>query len=324
MSIVSIIVPIYKTEIYLDKCIGSIVNQTYKNIEIILVNDDSPDNSKSLCEKWAKLDERIVIINKENGGLSSARNAGLDIAKGDYITFIDSDDYIEPEMVEKLLDAIVMQGTDIVACRYQDVDEDYNIIVRDKMNDFRLEYNKNYTGEEYLRNILDEITQPMAWAKLYSKAFVDNKRFVLGSHCEDNLFIYQYLQQDNTICFIPEVLYNYLMREGSITAGFNKKTYTDRILSSDYMLKRAETEFHSLIDSAKSNNYLNLIRFISHMPLEYIKNKDETYISVITRIKKNLKDILNSSIHYQYKFYLLLFFVLPKLANSIVNLIDKN
>ncbi len=324
MKLVSVIVPIYKTELFLDKCISSIANQTYKNIEIILVNDDSPDNSKALCEEWAKLDERIIILNKKNGGLSSARNSGLDVAKGDYITFIDSDDYIEPEMVEKLLNAIISQGADMAACRYRDVDEHYNSIARDQMSNFRLEFFKNYTGEEYLRYIIEETAPPMAWAKLYSKNFIANKRFVLGSRSEDNLFLYQHVTANTSITFIPDVLYNYLMRNDSITSTFNEKTYSDRIVSSDYILKRTQDEFFSLRNCARLNNHLSLIRFVSHMPLSFIKEKNKTYLTVISRIKRDFKEILCSKLSYKFKLYLLLFFVSPKLANFIVRLLEKN
>ena len=115
---VSIIVPVYNVEKYLDKCIESIVNQTYRNIEIILVDDGSPDKCPEICNEWAKKDDRIKVIHKENGGLSSARNAALEIAQGDYITFVDSDDWIENDMIQSMLTCAAKNDADIVCCGF--------------------------------------------------------------------------------------------------------------------------------------------------------------------------------------------------------------
>ena len=114
--LVSIIIPIYNVENYLEQCIISVVHQTYKNLEIILVNDGSPDNSGKICDDFALMDKRIKVIHKMNGGLSSARNAGIDIAKGEYLGFVDSDDTIEPFMYEKLMTAIKRDGIDLAVC----------------------------------------------------------------------------------------------------------------------------------------------------------------------------------------------------------------
>ena len=115
---ISVIVPVYETEGLLDRCVESIVGQTYKNLEIILVDDGSPDNCPAMCDEWAEKDSRIRVIHKENGGVSSARNAALDIATGDYIGFVDSDDWIEPEMYSSLIQKISESGKNIALCSY--------------------------------------------------------------------------------------------------------------------------------------------------------------------------------------------------------------
>ena len=115
-ELISVIIPIYKVEDYLDECISSVVNQTHKNLEIILVDDGSPDNCGMMCDEWAKKDDRIKVVHKSNGGLSDARNAGLNIAVGEYIAFIDSDDFIMPNMFEELYSAFDTPEIDIVAC----------------------------------------------------------------------------------------------------------------------------------------------------------------------------------------------------------------
>lgn len=124
---VSIIVPIYNSSQYLSKCINSIIKQTYENIEIILVNDGSTDNSLGICEEYSKLDDRIVVLDKENGGVSSARNYGIDVSTGDYIGFVDSDDYISLDMYESLVNAVIEFDADIVECGYYLIDSDKNL-----------------------------------------------------------------------------------------------------------------------------------------------------------------------------------------------------
>ena len=115
-ELISVIIPIYNVEAYLDECIASVIAQTYSNLEIILVDDGSPDNCPQMCDEWAAKDSRIRVIHKENGGLSDARNAGIDIATGEYIAFVDSDDWIEPEMYEIMLAALKNENADICAC----------------------------------------------------------------------------------------------------------------------------------------------------------------------------------------------------------------
>ena len=124
MELISIVVPVYKVEPYLDKCVSSIVNQTYKNLEIILVDDGSPDNCPVMCDAWAEKDNRIRVIHKPNGGLSDARNAGMSAATGELIAFVDSDDWIAPDMYEKLYHRLTEDGSDIAACGVQMVWED--------------------------------------------------------------------------------------------------------------------------------------------------------------------------------------------------------
>ena len=131
---ISIIVPVYKVEKYLDKCVNSIVGQTYKNLEIILVDDGSPDNCPAMCDEWAQKDSRIKVIHKKNGGLSSARNAGLDACTGDYIGFVDSDDWIEPDMYEYLLNIGMKNNADVSRCEFVIEAENSDITV-DSQND---------------------------------------------------------------------------------------------------------------------------------------------------------------------------------------------
>ena len=181
---VSVIVPIYKVEPYLDQCVQSIVNQTYKNLEIILVDDGSPDNSPAMCDAWAEKDNRIRVIHKENGGFSSARNAGLDAATGDYIQFVDSDDWILPDMTAALVSCAVKENADVVRCGYcENVDGDTQEICTNSRT-YCPEYNKLVID---IMN--DGLMSGAVWNKLYKRGVLDGIRFRPG-YSEDILFNY--------------------------------------------------------------------------------------------------------------------------------------
>ena len=180
--IISVVVPIYNVEPYLSTCIESIVNQTYNNLEIILVDDGSPDNCPQICDQWAGKDKRIVVIHKKNGGLSDARNAGINIAKGQYISFIDSDDYIEPTLYEKMLQAIINTGAEIACCGRYVIDNDKQVLrtchVMNGINKFDVE---SALREMLYANCIEEA----AWDKLYKIDLFDNIRYPVGEINED-------------------------------------------------------------------------------------------------------------------------------------------
>lgn len=210
--LISVIVPIYKVEQYLDKCITSIVNQTYKNLEIILVDDGSPDNCPTICDKWKEQDNRIVVIHKENGGLSDARNAGLDICKGDYIAFVDSDDYIHEKMYETLIKVLLEKNCDIVQCDFLRVTEDQHL------NNESLQYMiKEYNTKEALYSLINENPlKQVVWNKLYRRYIFDTLRFEAGKLNEDDFFTYQAFDKCKKVCSINTFLYYYLVRNTSI------------------------------------------------------------------------------------------------------------
>ena len=172
---ISVIVPVYKVENFLDRCVESIVGQTYENLEIILVDDGSPDNCPALCDAAAAKDARIRVIHQKNGGLSAARNAGLDAARGAWIGFVDSDDYIAPEMYEVLYQAVQSTGADLALCDYAEVDETgapclppYTGLAQ-----------RIFTGRELLKRATNTMAQP-AWNKLYRRAIFAQLRYPEG------------------------------------------------------------------------------------------------------------------------------------------------
>lgn len=218
-KLISVIVPVYNVEKYLDKCIKSIVNQTYKNLEIILVDDGSPDNCPEICDKWAKKDERIKVIHKENGGLSDARNAGFAVSKGEYISFIDSDDFIEKGFYEILCDALD-NGADIAECATRLCDEDNNIIL---VRGF--EEDKMFDGVTATQTLLEErgIMQTV-WNKLYKREVIRNILFEYGKYHEDNFWTWQIFLNAKKVFVSSKAMYNYVQRNGSIMGdGYSLK-----------------------------------------------------------------------------------------------------
>lgn len=231
--VISIIVPVYKVEKYLEKCIVSILQQTFKNFELILVDDGSPDNCPAICDEFAKKDNRIIVIHKNNGGLSDARNAGLSIAKGQYIGFVDGDDYIERNMYELLLDEIVLKNADMAVCNYKYVDEQYQSIENRNNN---MPINAEILGvDEYLNRLIGKCGwyYVPAWNKLYNKSIFNDIKFPKGKQHEDEFLIHRIVYRCNSIVCLRQSLYNYVQRSSSImNQRFNPKNmdYGDALI----------------------------------------------------------------------------------------------
>lgn len=227
---ISIIVPIYNVEKYLRKCIDSIINQTLKDIEIILVNDGSTDNCGSIIDEYAKQDERVIAIHKENGGQSSARNMGLDIARGKYIGFVDSDDWIELDMYELLYKSIIENNYEMSVCGRcsysMENQKTYEVGIKDEIINL-----EETSLQSYISNNLFYSHTVVVWNKLYLKDIIDkyNIRFKDVSYVgsEDTLFNYQILWHVKKIRAIDKICYNQLSREGSTTKNY-KKGYISR------------------------------------------------------------------------------------------------
>lgn len=216
--LVSIIVPVYNVEKYLRKCIDSIINQTFQNIEIILVNDGSKDSSGQICDDYKLKDRRIIVIHKENGGLSSARNAGLDIAKGDYVMFVDSDDYVEPQFCEVPLKLALKKNVDIVSFGYNKVFDNGQNLNR-KTNNPRL-----IDSSEGIKEIIvkKDIIFSFAWNKLYRLSLFNDVRYPIGKTYEDQATTYLLFHKAMQIYVADAILYNYVYRKSSISADWDK------------------------------------------------------------------------------------------------------
>lgn len=220
-ELISVIIPVYKVEKYLNQCVASVAEQTYRHLEIILVDDGSPDRCGELCDALAQKDQRIRVVHKKNGGLSDARNAGLNVATGDYIAFVDSDDYIAPTMLEALLSALQQETADIAECNYvcfEDSQEPKAPSISGECS--------SYATQQALALLLEERTfKYTAWNKLYKKAVFSFLQFEVGKLHEDVFFTYQAFACCKRIAKLSAPLYYYRQRQGSIMgSAFSLRT----------------------------------------------------------------------------------------------------
>lgn len=218
--LISVIVPIYNVEEYLSRCIDSIINQTYAELEIILVDDGSTDKCGIICEEYAQKDARIKVLHKQNGGLSDARNVGLENAQGDYIAFVDSDDYIALDMYEKLYRRIEKDKSDLAICNIEFVNEKKEPLIRNTLDAGDCVINeKQFWYELYGKNYTYCV---VAWNKLYKKEIFEEIRYEYGKYHEDEFIIHKVISQCEKISFLSEKCYFYLQRNNSImNEGFS-------------------------------------------------------------------------------------------------------
>lgn len=230
MALISIIVPIYKVENYLKQCVDSIVNQTYKNIEIILVDDGSPDNCPAICDEYAQKDDRIKVVHKANGGLISARKAGLQASKGEYVCFVDGDDWIEPAMYQLVADSIEKHNSDCVITQFY-----YSYPDKEVKSDYKLNkdfYTRNDIENEIFPTMLFDNQYfkfgifPNCWTKVFKRNLLEkhlidtDDRIRLG---EDIAFTYPCLMECQSISFVDTALYHYRINPNSMTKAYDNK-----------------------------------------------------------------------------------------------------
>ena len=268
--LISVIVPIYKVEEYLSRCVDSIINQTYKNLEIILVDDGSPDNCPKICDDYAKVDSRIKVIHKKNGGLSNARNAGMKVATGEYISFIDSDDYISLDFINVLYDTIVSVNSDIVECNVVKFYEDNHF---DEYND-DLKV-KNYNTVDGLSSLISEHPfKQHVWNKLYRSDLVFDVPFAVGKLNEDEFWTYQIFGRAKKVTKINKTMYYYFQRESSIMGERYNIRRLDALEGINNRCLYINKNFPSLSLKAKLSLY-GACMFAYQSVLKYSKGKEK-------------------------------------------------
>lgn len=283
-ALISIIIPVYKVEKYLEKCIQSVINQTYENLQIILVDDGSPDNCGKICDEYAKKDHRIEVIHKSNGGLSDARNKGLEIAKGEYIGFVDSDDYIEADMYEVLYNLLKQYNADVSICNFYTVSQE-KIAIKNADNGI-----KEYNRIEILKEILlDNNIQSYAWNKLYKKELFDEIKYPVGKKYEDIGTTFYLLEKCNKVVVTGKPEYYYINRQDSIVNNVTETTITDYI---ELIMQRYDYIEENIKElSSYNKNYLKRILKTAEQDIkslnkvgDYTKKKYEELYNKVQKI----------------------------------------
>lgn len=224
MPIISIVVPVYNVEDYLEACVKSITNQQFKNIEVLLIDDGSTDRSGEICEEFSKIDSRIKVIHKENGGLSDARNCGLSACSGEFVTFIDSDDTVDKDYLTYLYNLVDKYQAEMSICTHRTILSTERVVDKNKV------YNKVLTSTECMEKILyDKELDISAWAKLYKIDLFNKIKFPVGKLFEDAFTTYKLVMASNRIGVGGESKYTYMVREGSIVTSKFTKSKMDLI-----------------------------------------------------------------------------------------------
>ena len=313
---VSVIIPIYKIEKYLDKCIQSVFNQTYKNLEIILVDDGSPDLCPTICDQYKGQDERIVVVHKSNGGLSDARNAGIDVATGDYYTFLDGDDTLEPNAIEYLITAAIENSSQITMMKLRAVKEGEVIA---QTNTKEPICGKWVTNQDFLKKICTYKGSCSFCDKLFAKDLFEKYRFRVGITNEDLLLLGTILIENGyDIYCIDYYGYNYLQRAQSITKSGFGKSVRDTIYNCWELQSLAQQHKIELLHYFQELAIYQARTFLILMPKRYIKEKNGDYLFAMSILKNNKKRIYKGFYSFKDKLFIRLCLLNIKIAKWIV------
>lgn len=310
MKKISVVIPVYNVEKYLSECLDSVVNQTYKNLQIILVDDGSTDFSGKICDVYAEKDNRITVVHQKNAGAGAAKNTGLDLVKGEYFSIIDSDDYIELDMYEKMVNSLEKYNVDIVQCLFR------NVFVNDSFDrkyKIKSNYPKVLTSKRFLKEYLYDWKYAIFWNKLFKSSLLKEIRFPVGRKIDDEFFTYKLVCNAKKVVNIDNILYNYRMRKTSVM----NENDTDRFIYDridcfveryDYIRKKypslGKKYLTKLYDSllyykTQVNNTEKLEKYISKIQKPKINKIDK--INEIMRYKKLLDDSYDQSNKIKYE-----------------------
>lgn len=321
MPKLSIIVPIFNAEIYLERCIKSILNQSFKDLELILINDGSTDNSLSICYKYKNLDKRIVVIDKENEGVSVARNYGLKIANGQYIGFVDSDDYIEFDMYEKLYKNLKKYNGDLIKCNYKECIDGHEI--ENKETSIISIYSKeesfkNYINEPYKYN---KHFKSVMWDGLYKRSLFNQLQFPEGYIYEEGYILPKIFLRCKKLIHLDESLYIYVKNNNSITS----RGWSDKKLKSlddwkkmHFLIKEELPECGKLAAIKWIRKYMIWYYYIYNKDYVDKNNYYKKYIEL--ELKKNIRYFISLGIDKKYIIQLKIFNFNPKIY---IYLMDK-
>lgn len=266
--LISVIVPFYNSESHLKYCIQSILNQTYANFELILIDDGSVDSSLKICEDYRSIDSRIIIIHKKNEGPGVARNIGLNIAKGDYISFIDSDDFVHPQYLEILKNSISRSDYDIAMCgnlQTESRDSFFEKIKDEDLNPISL------SKEEMFNKIFSDWRYIVVWGKLFKKDFIGEKRFINQYYAEDLEFIISLTLKSNLNIFLSNPLYYQVVSKSSLTASPLPRRYTDHLSGLQVIYDNMPSQFQIFREKILETLFLDML----YLKYHYYKNNNK-------------------------------------------------
>lgn len=317
--LISVIVPVYNIEKYLERCVVSIKNQTYADVEILLVDDGSTDSSGKICDRMAEEDERIRVFHKENGGSSSARNVGIAEAKGEYLGFVDSDDYISENMYELLWRAIEESGAEIAQVGRDEIDEEGNYLP----NICEPPENKIFIGsKEFLKELLMHKGDCSFCTKLVKRSLFEKAKFPIGELNEDFRLLINFLGEIKGIVSLPEQTYHVFYRIGSNTRKEDKNTfsrvYGDCVNNADLVEGVVKENFPELQQIAFRFGMFQRLEYLLHIPVKQMERSNEHYVAICRYVRKNWwKAVKNEFLTAKNKIYLSLFAVAPKTVRVI-------
>lgn len=317
--LISVIVPVYNIEKYLERCVNSIREQTYTNLEILLVDDGSTDSSGTICDKFAEEDSRVRVFHKENGGSSSARNLGIAEAKGEYLGFVDSDDYISANMYELLVGAIHEFQAEVAQVGRDEIDEEGkrlpDICVPPKQKVF-------IESKDFLRELLMHRGDCSFCTKLVKKSLFANGTFPLGELNEDFRLFVSFLDKIQGVASLPQQTYHVFYRIGSNTRKEDKdafsRVFMDNVNNADRAEKIVAEKFPELESVAFRFGMFQRMDYFLHIPVVQMQKENAQYVVICRYVRKNWwKAIKNEFLTAKNKIYLTLFAVAPKTVRVI-------
>lgn len=316
---ISVIVPIYNIIDCLERCVMSIVNQTYKELEIILVDDGSTDGTAALCDVLETKDIRIRTFHKENGGSSSARNLGLQYATGDFIGFIDSDDYIEPDMFELLADAVKRHGSKMAQISRDEVNEDGS-----KRPDVCIPPAEEIlmTNKDMMRELLMHRGDCSFCTRICAKELFDGRQFPVGELNEDFKLLTQMLSDVESFPILPKQCYHVYYRMNSNSRRKDKddfsRVFTDIVVNADYVAKLVEENYPELRETAFRFGMFQRLDYMLHIPISMMTKDNAFYMQVADYIHSNWRRAMkNRLLTKKNKVYLTLFAMSPRKTRVI-------
>lgn len=318
-KLISVIVPVYNIESeYLERCIGTICGQTYQNLDIILVDDGSTDGSGVICDKFATEDSRIRVFHKENGGSSSARNLGIKEAKGEYIGFIDSDDYIESDMYELLAGAVEKYNAPMAQISRDEIDEQGN-----RMPDICIPPKEELriTSEDMMRELLMHRGDCSFCTRITHKALFVDREFPLGKLNEDFYLLTHMLTDITHLVILPKQCYHVFYRMNSNSRKKDKndfsRVFTDIVDNADMITQLVEDKYPMLLPVAMRFGFFQRLDYLLHIPIAQMTKENGFYKNVVSYLRRNvLKMLTNSYLTKKNKIYLFLLTLAPKMVRE--------